>query len=134
MARKGGAFIEMYGVGDLLKKIEKAGGDVEKAITKAVEKSVELPKRDMLNFMAKHHKTGHTEESFTVYPIEWKDGVGTVRLGFSVRKGGLPAIFLNYGTPTIQPSFFIQEAIDNNIDEIHQIHRNTLEEILEALK
>jgi len=137
VGKKGGsngkAFIEMYGVSDLLKKIEKANGNLEDAISKAVEKSVELPKQDMLNFMEQHHRSGDTEESFTVYPIKWKDGVGTVKLGFSIKKKGLPAVFLNYGTPKIQPTFFIQHAVDDHIDEIHQIHRNTLEEILKEL-
>jgi len=133
-SKKGGkATIEIYGISDLLKKLEKAGGDLESAITKAVEKSIEIPKQDMMNFMAQHHKTGGTEESFTVTPIKWKDGLASVQVGFSVRKGGLPAIFLNYGTPKIQPSFFIQHAVDDNIDAIHEIHRNTLEEILKEL-
>lgn len=131
--KSGKVGLEMYGVGDLLKKIEKAKGNLEQAIEKAVMKSVELPKRDMLNYIKQHHLTGQTEESFTVTPIEWENGVGTVYVGFSVRKGGLPAIFLNVGTPKITPSFFIDKAVENNVDEIHRIQRQTLEEILKEL-
>lgn len=135
MAKKGRGktSIEVYGIGDLLKKIEKADGNLEDAITKSVMKSIELPKADMLTYIKQHHRSGKTEDSFTVYPMEWKDGVGTVRLGFSIKKDGLPAIFLNVGTPKIKPSFFIDNAVDNNIDEIHRIHRDTLEEILKEL-
>ena len=129
----GKAVLEIYGVSDLLKKIEKANGNCEEAITKAVLKSIELPKQEMLSFIKQHHRTGTTEESFTVTPIEWKDGVANVKVGFSVRKGGLPAVFLNVGTPTIAPSFFIDNAVQNNVDEIHKIQQNALEEILKEL-
>lgn len=111
--------IEFYGSAELLKKLEEAGGNVEEAIITAIRKSAVKPSNEMLGFIRQHKHSGRTEDSFTE-EIKSKDGVITAEFGFSVRKGGLAAIFHEYGTPRKAPpaSYFISNAIDNNIDEI----------------
>lgn len=54
--------------------------------------------------------------------------------GFEVAKGGLPALFLDIGTPKIKPSFFIYYAVENNMSKIHAIQKEELTKILEGLK
>lgn len=54
--------------------------------------------------------------------------------GFEVEKGGLPALFLDIGTPKIKPTFFIYYAIERNYSTIHAIQRAELMKILEGLK
>lgn len=111
--------IEFYGSTELLKKLEEAGGNVEEAIITAIRKSAVKPSNEMLGFIRQHRHSGRTEDSFTE-EIKSKDGVITAEFGFSVRKGGLAAIFHECGTPRRAPaaSFFISNAVDNNIDEI----------------
>ena len=111
--------IEFFGSAELLKKLEEAGGNVEEAIITAIRKSAVKPSNEMLGFIRQHKHSGRTEDSFTE-EIKSKDGVITAEFGFSVRKGGLAAIFWNVGTPRKAPpaSYFISNAIDNNIDEI----------------
>ena len=111
--------IEFFGSTELLKKLEEAGGNVEEAIITAIRKSAVKPSNEMLGFIRQHKHSGRTEDSFTE-EIKSKDGVITAEFGFSVRKGGLAAIFHECGTPRKAPpaSYFISNAIDNNIDEI----------------
>lgn len=109
--------IEFFGTSELLKKIEKAGGNVEKACTDALRASVQAPKQEMLQYIQQHHLTGQTEDSF-VEEIKNENGKIYCEVGFSIRRGGIAALFLNLGTPKIKPSFFIDDAIDHNIDKI----------------
>lgn len=137
MAKKihgGKTKMEFFGTAELLQKIEKASGNVEKAIIKSLELSIELPKKDMLDFMSRHKLTGDTYNSFTIEPIEEKDGIIKCKFGFSISKGGLPALFLNLGVPNkIEPSFFIDRAVADNMDEIKNIQLKALEEIFKEL-
>lgn len=109
--------IEFFGTSELLKKIEKAGGNVEKACTDALRASVQAPKQEMLEYIRQHHLTGQTEDSF-VEEIKNENGKIYCEVGFSIRRGGIAALFLNLGTPKIRPSFFVDDAIDHNIDKI----------------
>ena len=71
----------------------------------------------MLQYIRQHHLTGQTEDSF-VEEIKNETGKIYCEVGFSIRKGGIAALFLNLGTPKIRPSFFIENAIEHNIDKI----------------
>lgn len=124
--------VDFYGGAELLQKIEKAGGNVEEALIKAMKKSLEKPKQEMLDFIKQHHLTGVTEDSF-IEEIEIDKGVITARIGFSVKKGGLPAIFLNVGTPKMPPTWFIDNAVDNNIDYIYSEQKKALQDALGEL-
>lgn len=55
-------------------------------------------------------------------------------LGFDVRKGGLPALFLDIGTPTQKPFFFIYYAVENNLTKVHAIQKEELMKILKGLE
>lgn len=111
--------IGFYGSSEILKKLEEAGANVEEEIIKAIRKSAVKPSNEMLGFIRQHKRSGRTEDSF-VEEIKSKDGVITAEFGFSVRKGGLPALFHNLGTPRKAPpaSWFIDNAVESNIDEI----------------
>lgn len=54
--------------------------------------------------------------------------------GFDAKNGGLPALFLDIGTPKTKPSFFIYYAVENNMARIHAIQKEELLKILEGLK
>lgn len=122
------AKIEFYGTDELIRKIEKAGGNVEKAIIEALKQSSEKPKAEMLSYIRRHRQTGATEDSFTE-EFKSKNDKIYMRIGFDIKRGGLPALFLNYGTPRIQPSFFIDNAIDHNIDSIKEAQLDVLREV-----
>lgn len=111
--------IEFYGDSEIIKKLEEAGANVEEEIIKALRKSAEKPSEEMLSFIRKHKRSGRTERSWDE-TITQKGNVIEAKIGFSVRKGGLAAIFHNVGTPRKTPpaSWFVDNAIEQNIDEI----------------
>lgn len=128
------AKIEFYGAPELLKKIEEAGGKVEDEIIKAIRKSSEKPSEEMQSFIRKHKRTGRTEQSWTE-TIKSKDGVITAELGFSIRKGGMGALFHEIGTIRKAPpaSYFISNAIEHSIDYIIEEQNKALQEAFKDL-
>lgn len=125
--------IEFFGTSELLKKIERAGGNVEQACMDALKASVQKPKEEMLQYIRQHHLSGQTEESF-VEEIKQENGKIYCEVGFSIREGGLAALFLNLGTPRIKPSFFIDNAVDHNIDEIKKAQLEALNKAFRELR
>ena len=130
---KRGNYIEMYGVSDLLKQIEKAGGKVDEAVKKCVDNSLEQVGLKMQLFMMEHRATGDTYESYEPLKGEIANGVVTGSVGYNIKKGGLPAIFLDVGTPKQKPYFFRYYAIENSRNQIKIIQQETLNEILKEL-
>ena len=131
---KRGNLIEMYGVSELLKNIEAAGGKVDAAVQKAVDRSLEIVGADMQAFMSEHKATGETMGSYEQPPAKSDGNKVTGNAGYNAKKGGLPAIFLDVGTPKQRPHFFRYYAVENNRKKIEEIQRATLNEILEGLK
>lgn len=101
------------GFEEMIKKIEKAGGTAEKAVKVAVEKDAEWTRQQLLDFIKKHKETGATEASLIPVEVESYRGKISCKVGFSITNGGLAAIFLNYGTPKIAPTLFIDKAFNN---------------------
>lgn len=126
--------IDFYGGEDLIKKLEEAGANAEQEMIKALRASAQKPADEMLSFIRGHKKTGRTEESWKE-EIKVKKGIITAELGFSVRMGGLPAIFWNVGTPRNAPPahWFVDNAIEQNIDEIIKAQNEALKKAFEEL-
>lgn len=131
---KRGNYVEMYGVSDLLNKIEKAGGKVDEAVTKAVDASLEQVGMKMQLFMLGHKDSGDTYESYQQLYAEIKSNKVTGGVGYAVKDGGLPAIFLDVGTPKQYPYFFRYYAVENSRKQIEEIQRATLADILRDLQ
>lgn len=131
---KRGNIIEMYGVSELLKNIEEAGGKVDEAVAKAVDKSLEIVGADMQKFMAQHKLTGETFATYEHIKASIENNTVKAMVGYDAKNGGLPAIFLDVGTPKMKPYFFRYYAVENNRAQIDQIQKETLNEILRGLK
>lgn len=131
---KRGNFVEMYGVKDLLNKIEAAGGKVDEAVKKAVDASLEQVGMKMQLFMLGHKESGDTYQSYEQIMASIKDNKVEAMVGYNAKNGGLPAIFLDVGTPKQKPYFFRYYAVENSRKQIEEIQRATLNEILEGLK
>lgn len=129
-----GIKLNYLGSTELLKQIEAAGGSVEDAVIAAIRKSAEKPSEEMQSFIRKHKRTGQTERSWTE-EIKNRDGIITGEFGFSIKKGGLPALFWNVGTPRKAPAatYFIDNALENNIDEIIEAQNTAIREVFSAL-
>lgn len=131
---KRGNIVEMYGVSDLLKKIEQAGGKVDEAVKKAVDNSLEQVGMKMQLFMMGHKETGETYASYEQIMASVNGNSVEAMVGYNAKNGGLPAIFLDVGTPKQKPHFFRYYAVENSRKQIEEIQRETLNEILRGLK
>lgn len=131
---KSGNIVEMYGVSDLLNKIEAAGGKVDEAVKKAVNASLAQVGMKMQLFMLGHKESGDTYSSYEQIMASIKDNKVEAMVGYNIKNGGLPAIFLDVGTPKQKPYFFRYYAVENSRKQIEEIQRATLNEILEDLK
>lgn len=130
---KRGSLIEVYGMSELLQKIERAGGNVNAAVKKCVDRSLEQVAMKMQIFMIEHRFTGETKDSYEFVPAVITGNTVNGIVGYDVKKGGLPAIFLDVGTPTQKPYFFRYYAVENSNAQIRMIQKETLEEILGGL-
>ena len=67
--------------------------------------------------MKEHERTGRTEEAIiTNTPAKWKGSIAEINVGFDFNDGGLPSIFLMYGTtvhgqPHITPDRNLYNAV-----------------------
>ncbi|XCH78851.1 MAG: HK97-gp10 family putative phage morphogenesis protein [Candidatus Dehalobacter alkaniphilus] len=121
---------------DMLIDIMAAGGKIDDAAEKALVESVKPIHDDMKEVIKKHRKTGLTESSLreaSSRNVEWDVNRAVIRVGFDVKKGGLPALFLEYGTPKQKAEPFIQPSIERNKAKTRKIQKRILGEILEEL-
>lgn len=134
MAKKGtfsGTYVEFVGYEELLRKIDKVSGSVNKPLETAIKEGSKIAERDMLAFIRKHRLTGGTESSFEEGKVVWSgDTKVNFSMGFNIKKGGLPALFLDVGTPKIKPSFFVYYAINNHYQEIYDTQKQALQKAL----
>lgn len=93
------------------RKIERAGGDLKSAVEKALNESRELVNEQLREAMKVHHRTGRTENSIREEPVKWSGTIAEVGVGFSISNGGLPSVFLMYGTPTIPKDQKLYNAV-----------------------
>lgn len=131
---KRGNLVSVYGMDELLNKVEKAGGNVNDAVQKCVDNSLELVGLKMQLFMMEHRETGDTYRSYEHIKASIKENKVEAMVGYEVAKGGLPAIFLDVGTPKQTPYFFRYYAVENSSGELREIQKNTIEEILKELR
>lgn len=131
---KRGNYVDFVGGAELLKKIEAAGGKVDEAVKKCVDNSLEQVAMKMQLFMAEHKHTGDTYKSLEQEAATANGNVVTGSVGYNAKNGGLPAIFLDVGTPKQKPYFFRYYAVENSSRQIEQIQKASLNEILEGLK
>ena len=134
---KQGNMVEMFGVADLLKKIEMANGNIDEACKIAVDKSLDIVGQRSKELLSTHVDTGATLRSYEQKPAEVQDGKITAHVGFDIKEGGLPSIFRDVydgGTPKSKPIFWRYYAIENTRKQVEDIQRETLNEILRGLK
>lgn len=130
----GGWGMDFYGFEDLLLKIKAAEGNVEAAVMDALHEGAKPIEADLLLFMAKHHRSGTTEGSMTEVVKDFHAGMTIYySLGFDIKKGGLPALFLDIGTPRIRPSYFVYYAFKNNTDNVKRLQEQALRKALKGL-
>ena len=112
--KKAKARIITEGSKELLEQIESMGGNIEKALIKAIEASGRVATLQYRKVIEEHHQTGITEESLVADPKAEVNGSKIVmRTGFNVTKGGLASIYLDRGTPKQKPVNYVDRIKKN---------------------
>lgn len=93
-------------------RLEKVGGNLQETVDDILEQSKDLVNSQLHAEMIKHHRTGKTELSIRDNArVEWEGTTAKVSVGFDIANGGLPSIFLMYGTPRMQKDQNLYNAV-----------------------
>lgn len=110
--------LDFPGFDVLKKKLDALGGDAtQQAVNSALKASNALVASKVKDAMKEHELTGRTEEAIiTNTPVKWKGSIAEINVGFDFNDGGLPSIFLMYGTtvhgqPHITPDRNLYNAV-----------------------
>lgn len=114
----------------LKQQLEKAGGNALKtAVDKALTESARYTDEELEKAIAPHRKSGRTEKSLEGESRpEWSGTNASIDVGFDISNGGLPSIFLMYGTkvhgqPHVKPDKKLYNAVYGSRvkNQVHKI-------------
>lgn len=100
--------VSFAGFERLSQKLESIGGDLKAASDLALQETHKVVTKKVDAAVAgsryNFEHTGKTKASIYRNPKpEWTGPVGEIGVGFDLTNGGLPSVFLMYGTPRITP-------------------------------
>lgn len=96
---------------EMAEKLDGLGGDLKATADKALQKSHDYVTERLEKDMKPHNKTHKTERSLMKdEKVEWSGNIAEIHVGFNISHGGLPSIFLMYGTPRHAPNHPGQQA------------------------
>lgn len=126
-------YLSVYGIPEMVDRIEKALGDPKPALDRAYRKGMDQPEtviEDWFDYV--HRRTGRTRESYVRGKLVWtKGGYAEYRYGYPKSKGGLNALFYEYGTPKIKPEFVMWYAVHGAVDVIESELESEMHRILQ---
>lgn len=117
----------LAGMDGVIEATENALKATDDYVTKEVDKAVVSSK---FNF----DRTGNTKSSIDrEIKVEWSGTVASAKDGFTISKGGLPSIFLMYGTPKIKPDTNLKNAAKGqgiHRDKINKIQQEEFNKVI----
>lgn len=97
---------------DLLERIQEMGGDVDSIVQESLKQSADRATSELRQGIARHRRTGRTEDALIDSPtVQNVGGKYYVKVGFKLPQG-LPARYINKGTPTNTPDPFVDKAMN----------------------
>ena len=117
--------VEFAGFDEVLKKLNKLGADTKQITEDALKKSFDIVTKKAEAAIAKPNlpaggkfSTGRTEESLTrTLDVTWTGTEASAPVGFNIKKGGLPSIFMMYGTPRYMKVQAVYDAFYSSATE-----------------
>jgi len=130
------AKIEMQfdGMDAIIRQLEQLEVDVRQTVTGALQEAGQLVTEQARAAIQPHRRTGKTEASLIENPpVEWTGTQAAVNVGFDINNGGLPSIFLMYGTPRMKKDTNLYNAFygAQTQKKIEQIERDALDNAVE---
>ena len=132
------------GFDDVLKQINQMGEDAQKVTEDALREAFKIITRKAENAIQKpnlpaqgRYSHGASERSLVRDPkITWNDTTASVEVGFNIKHGGLPTIFMMYGTPrymkvqAIYDAFYGDQTEQEIFRVVSDIYQKKLQEVL----
>ena len=129
--------LDFTGLDEYAAKLDKLGkGDaLRKAVENALEESAKLVKSQLEAEMKRHRRTGRTEKSLIEPQVKWSGTLASVNVGFDIAHGGLPSIFLMYGTPKQAKDQRVYNAVygSNTKKKIKQVQEEAFKKVLDDI-
>lgn len=102
-------FDEMY---DLAEKLENAGGNLQAAADRALKATHDHITPNLATGIKRHVLSGDTQESLDKRGgVVWESPLKAhVNIGFNIKEGGLPSVFLMWGTPKMKKDAKLKSA------------------------
>lgn len=104
--------IEFEGFDELLSELKRLEGDAKAVAEEALTETQKIIAKHTREAMKTHHRTGKTEGSIIEKSApEWSGFTAAAGVGFKIREGGFPSIFLMYGTPKYPKDVKLYNAV-----------------------
>lgn len=114
--------LSFKGFEELAEKLDKAGGDLKKVTEKALITSKKIVEKNLDEVVIKpnfpseeepgQYSNGDTRDSIDRdETVEWNGTTGSIHVGFDFKISGMTTIFLMYGTPRMNKSQKIYNAV-----------------------
>lgn len=117
----------LAGYDGVIRATENALKATDNYVTAEVDKAV-------ANSRYNFDRTGTTKSSIDrENKVEWNGTVASAKAGFTISKGGLPSIFLMYGTPTIKPDSNLKNAAKGtgiHKDKINKLQQEVFNKVI----
>lgn len=104
--------LKFTGMKEYMERLQRMDKDIKKISENALKASAAEVTPGVHKGINPHNLTGATEESIVNdKTVDWVGDVAEIKVGFSIRNGGIASIFLMYGTPTIEPDMELYNSI-----------------------
>lgn len=135
--------VEFAGFDAVLKKLNQLEADTKKITEKALQKSFDIVTKKAADAVAKpnlpaggKYSTGRTEASLIqTLDVTWTGTEASAPVGFNIKKGGLPSIFMMYGTPrymkvqAVYDAFYSSETEGEVLNAQKEVFYKAMEEL-----
>lgn len=96
----------------LAETLDKISNDIKPATSEALKETQKFIAPKLHKAMQPHHRTGKTEKSIIdAAKIEENGNKLSIDVGFRIRQGGMPSIFLMHGTPRMEKDTRLYNAL-----------------------
>lgn len=104
--------LQFEGFKELMGQLDRLGGDLKAPVEEALVESQKYIAGQAHAAMAKHHRTGDTEGAIVEDGVvTWEGSTAGIGIGFDLANGGMPSVFLMYGTPTMAKDTALYNAV-----------------------
>lgn len=95
--------VKIDGFDEVIAQLEELESDAKKVTEEALKATHAHVTQKLEKAVKPHKQTGVTERSLKKdAEINWFGSTAKVNVGFDISKGGLPSVFLMYGTPRMK--------------------------------